>query len=110
MNIAMLNKKIIFEKNDVFVDDIGNHTNTWTTYYVCMGTISGEGGDEELIAGQTVDKADLSVTVRYCSKAAAITTTGYRVSMDGDYYDIDSIDHFSYKHQALKFRLKKVKR
>ena len=110
MNIALLNKKIIFEKNDVIVDDIGNHNNTWTTYFACMGTISGEGGDEEMIAGQTVDKTDLSVTVRYCNKTAAIDTTGYRVSIDDKYYDIDSIDHFSYKHQALKFRLRKVKR
>ena len=110
MNIYMLNKRVTFEKNETVIDDFGNNSNSWTTYYVCMGTVSGESGNEELVTGQTVEKADLSITVRYCRKTAAVTSSGYRVEMDGDCYDIESIDHFSYKKQALKFRLRKVKR
>lgn len=110
MDIAMLNKKVTFQKNTVVTDEIGNHTNSWADYYTCMATVSGEGGDERLDAGTTVDKVDLSFTVRYCNATKVITTTGYRVVMDEVLYDILAIDHFSYKKQALKFKCQKVRR
>ena len=33
MDIALLNVPVIFQKNEVTVDDIGNHINQWTDYY-----------------------------------------------------------------------------
>ena len=47
MNIAMLNERVTFQKNEVVTDRIGNHTNAWTDYYTCSATISGENGREE---------------------------------------------------------------
>lgn len=110
MKVSRLNKRVTFQKNVVVTDAIGNHKNEWAPYYSCSATISGEGGDEERTAGQIVEKVDLSITVRYCKKVAAITSTGYRIALDDELYNIISIDHFSYRNQALKFRCQKVKR
>lgn len=110
MKVSRLNKRVMFQKNVTITDAIGNHKSEWAPYYTCSATISGESGDEERDAGTVVDNVDLSVTVRYCRKSAAITTTGYRLQIDNDNYDIVSIDHFSHKHQALKFKCRKVRR
>ena len=41
MNIALLNERIVIQKNEVTVDENRNHTNTWEDYYSCHATISG---------------------------------------------------------------------
>lgn len=110
MKIALLNKKVTFQANELVTDELGNHSNVWTDYYTCMATISGEGGDEERDAGVLNDKVDLNITVRYSSKTKVITTTGYRVILDDELYDITAIDHFSYTNKALKFKCRKVRR
>ena len=110
MNISLMNKRVTFQKNETVTDQVGNHRSEWTDWYTCSATISGEGGDEERIAGEIIEKSDLAVTVRYCRKTSLVTTTGYRIVMDGRLYNITGIDHFSYKKQALKFRCQKVKR
>ena len=110
MNISLMNKRVTFQKNEMVTDQVGNHKNEWTDWYTCSATISGEGGDEEREAGLIADKVDLAVTVRYCRKAAEITTTGFRVVLNGQLFNIIGIDHFSYKKQALKFKCQKVKR
>lgn len=110
MNIALLNRKVTFQACEMVADEIGNHSNVWTDYYTCMATVSGEGGDEERDAGVINDKADLSITVRYSAKTKAVTTTGYRIILEGELYDITAIDHFSYTNKALKFKCRKVRR
>lgn len=110
MKVSRLNKRVLFQKNVLVTDEIGNHISEWAPYYTCSATISGESGSEERDAGTIVDNVDLSVTVRCCRKTAAITTTGYRLQLDNDNYDIVGIDHFSHKHQALRFKCRKVRR
>jgi len=110
MNIAMLNERVTFQKNEVVTDRIGNHTNAWTDYYECAATISGESGREDQEAGQTTEHPDMNVTIRWCRKAAAITEDGYRILFHGEIYNITGIDHFSYKNEALKFRCQKARR
>ena len=51
MDIALLNVRITFQKNEVVVDDIGNHRNAWTDIYSCYSTVNGEGGYEKFSAG-----------------------------------------------------------
>ena len=46
MEVSLLNVKITFQKNTVAVDGIGNHRNTWTDYYSCHATVSGEAGKQ----------------------------------------------------------------
>ena len=110
MEIALLNVHIMFQKNAVVVDAIGNHTNTWNDYYSCHATVSGEGGKEVSIAGTGVDDSDLSFTVRYCRKASVIESTKYRILFSGELYNILSVDHMNYKKNCLKFKCQKVRR
>lgn len=110
MDVALLNVKIVFQKNEVVVDAIGNHKNQWVDYYSCHATVSGEGGSEKAVAGLIVEDSDLSFTVRYCRKAAEVTTDGYRVVFGDALYNIVSIDHMNYKKKALKFKCEKVRR
>ena len=110
MEIALLNVHIMFQKNAVVVDAIGNHTNTWNDYYSCHATVSGEGGKEVSIAGTVVDDSDLSFTVRYCRKASVIESTKYRILFSGELYNILSVDHMNYKKNCLKFKCQKVRR
>lgn len=110
MDIALLNVGIVFQKNKVVTDAIGNHTNVWEDYYSCHATVSGEGGSEKAVAGLLVEDSDLSFTVRYCKKAAEVTVDGFRVVFGNELYNIVSIDHMNYKKKALKFKCEKVRR
>lgn len=60
MDIALMNVRILFQKNAVQTDKIGNHINTWEDYYSCHATVSGEGGTEKTAAGLVVDDSDIS--------------------------------------------------
>ena len=44
MDIAAMNVRITFQKQDVVVDEIGNRSNEWTDYYSCFATISNSSG------------------------------------------------------------------
>ena len=113
MVTALLNEKVAFLKNTVKTDAVGNHTNEWDEYYTCFATIGGEGlasSKEEQVAGTTVEDFSMTVTVRYCAKAAAITSTGYRVIFMDEIYNIENIDHLNFKKKALKFMCRKERR
>lgn len=69
-----------------------------------------EGGSEKAVAGLIVEDSDLSFTVRYCNKTAAVTADGFRVLFDGGLYNIVAIDHLNYKKKALKFKCEKARR
>ena len=110
---ALLNEKVAFLKNTVKTDTVGNHTNEWDEYYTCFATIGGEGmasSKEEEVAGTTVEDVAMTVTVRYCNKAAAINSTGYRVLFKDEFYDIVNVDHMNFKKKSLKFGCRKVRR
>jgi SPP1 family predicted phage head-tail adaptor len=85
----------------------------WTNYYTCFATIGGEGlasSKEEQVAGTTVEEASMTVTVRYCQKSAAITSTGFRVVFMGELYNIENIDHMNFRKRSLKFTCRKERR
>lgn len=95
MDVAAMNVRIMFQKNEAVSDSIGNHTNTWVDYYSCHATISdsqGKSSAESEAAGQTVD------------------TTGFRILWDGGIYDILKVDHLNNKKHALKFKCQKAGR
>ena len=103
MDIALLNVKIIIQKNETVVDAIGNHKNTWTDFHTCFATVSGEGGS-------VVEDSDISFTVRYCKALADFDTTKARIVFDGSVYNIVSVDHMNFKKKCLKFKCEKVRR
>ena len=113
MEVAAMRSKVTFQKNETGIDKYGNHKNAWTDYYTCFATIGGEGlasSKEEQVAGTTVEDLSMSVTVRFCSKAAAITSTGYRVIFMDEIYNIENIDHLNFKKKALKYMCRKERR
>ena len=113
MDIALMNEKVTFQKNSVVTDAIGNHTNTWENYYSCFATIGGEGlasSKETEAAGTIVEVVSMTVTVRYCNKTAAITSTEYRLIFKDEIYDITNVDHMNFKKKCLKFSCRKVRR
>ena len=113
MDISLLNQKIMVQKNSVTVDEIGNHKNAWTDYYTCFATIGGEGlasSKEDEVAGTTVEDFSMTVSVRYCQKAAAIDSTHFRVMFMGEIYNIVNIDHMNFRKKSLKFTCRKERR
>lgn len=113
MEVSLFNVKVMFQKNAVAVDGIGNHKNTWADYYACHATVSGEAGNQSSeadVAGTVADESDVSFTIRWCKKASVVDSTGYRVVFSGELYDILAVDHMNYKKKCLKFKCRKVRR
>lgn len=110
MNVALMNLRIIFQKNEVVTDAIGNHTNEWKDYYSCFATISSESGSETSDAGQTLPQSNGAFTVRYCKETAAIKSDQFRIKLGDELYDITSIDHQNNKRKSLKFWVRKARR
>lgn len=110
MDIAMLNVRLTFQKNEVVKDRIGNHKTEWTDFYSCYATVSGESGSEKNVVANTYYDADIAFTVRYCNALKYADTTKLRILFQGELYNITFIDHLNYKHKCLKFRCKKVRR
>ena len=113
MDVAAMNVRIMFQKNETVSDAIGNNENVWTDYYSCHATAGGEAGkqtSETDVAGTVADESDVSFTVRWCRKASVIDSTGYRVVFGGELYDILAIDHMNYKKKSIKFKCRKARR
>lgn len=113
MNIALLNEKVTFQKNTLVVDEIGNHRNEWVDFYTCFATIGGEGlasSKEEEKSGTIVEDVAMTVSIRYCRKAAEIKSTTHRILFHGEIYDITNVDHMNYRKKSLKFSCRKVRR
>lgn len=109
MDIALLNVRVTFQKNEVIVDEIGNHRNVWNDVYSCYATVNGEGGSEKFSAGVLVEDSDISFTTRYCNILSNMETTKNRIIFDNEVYNIVSIDHMNFKKKSLKFKCKKVR-
>ncbi len=110
MDIALMNVRITFQKNETIVDSIGNHKNVWSDFYSCFATVSGEGGSEKSVAGLIVDDSDIAFTVRYCKALSDVESTKCRIMFDSSVYNIVSIDHKNFKKKSLKFKCEKVRK
>ena len=110
MDVAAMNVWIMFQKNEMVSDAIGNHENVWTDYYSCHATVSGESPSENTDAGTVVDNSKIDFTVRYCSLVSKIDSTGCRVLYDGEIYNILGIDHKNFKKKSVKLKCQKARR
>ncbi len=110
MKVIDLNSKIIIEKNSIVKDKIGNHKAEWKEFYLCKAKAKENSGYEKNVAGNVVEKTDISFIVRFCKKTSLINQTEYRIRFNKEIYNIVFIDHMSYKNRYLKFLCKKVKR
>ena len=110
MNVALLNVRITVQKNEVVVDNIGNHKNTWADWYSCYATVSSESPNEDTDAGMIVDNSKMDFTIRWCRNAAEITADKYRVVYNSSTYNILGIDHMNFKKKSIKLKCQKVRR
>lgn len=110
MDIALLNVRIMLQKNTVMTDSIGNHKNGWMDYYSCHATAGGESPKEDAAAGAVADNGKTDFTVRWCKAVSAADSTGYRVVHGGEIYNILGIDHMNFKKKSVKFRCQKAGR
>lgn len=110
MDIALLNQKILVQKNEVTVDAIGNHLNEWVDFYSCYATISGESPNESTSAGTVVDNTKADFTVRWCKAVSEITPDDFRVFYADEIYNILGIDHQNFKKKSVKLKCQKARR
>lgn len=110
MKISLMNVRIFITKNEVKVDEVGNHINRWMPYYTCYATVSSESPGEMTTAGMVVDDTNLDFTIRWCKLAEAIDSTHFRVQMEDILYEIVGVDHMNYKKKAVKLKCKRADR
>lgn len=105
MNIAAMRVHIYFQKNEILIDEYGNHTATWIDYFSCFATVGTSAGAE---SEDTVinPEESLDFTCRYCSELAAVESTKYRIIAEGKAYNITYVNPMGYKHSSLKFNCK----
>lgn len=115
MDIAALNIRITFQRNEVIVDKYKNHKNTWTDYYTCYATASGQNSPsmagQEQAATVTTDVHEiLDFTVRYCTELKDVEPDQYRIVANENIYNITQINQMAFKHKSLKFHCTREKR
>ena len=84
-----INKPIKIEEPTETVDSNGMVTQDWTTYYDTRARIAAAIGREYYQAKQVTSDQSVKFVLRYCDKAAGITTK-MRISYNSNYYDIES--------------------
>ena len=109
MDIGLLNERVLFQKNEIVSDKIGNRKRKWVDYYDCACTIGGESlkkmeQDDNAV---TEDVSEMTVTIRYCITAALIDSTQYRIVFRGLVYNIIAVDHQNFRKKSLKYRCRR---
>lgn len=112
MDIAAMNLRITFEKQETATDEYRNHRMTYQPYYTCWATASAVGKQdvETDEAGTTNVHDTIDFTVRWCRKVSEVTEDGFFILAAGKRYNIRSIDPMGFKHNSLKFKCERVKR
>ena len=109
MDVGLLNRRIIVQKKVTERDDAGISTSSWKADFMCWCTVSNESGNTD--SGEGLNKAavDISFTVRYCKNSLSVQPLTHRILFGGEFFDIVSVDHVSYKGSMIKFNCQKVR-
>lgn len=110
MDAAQLSERIVIQHAEPTVDAIGNRRSAWRDFYSCHALVTDTGGQETDAAGTTVDHADATFLVRWCRAAAMVNSTAYRIVHRDALYDIQSVDHMSYRRRYIKIKGRRVQR
>ena len=110
MDIALLNKRIIVLKQVINTDDRKAQTSDWEADFCVWCTVSNESGSVVSGEGLTQASENISFTLRHSRQSAAIKALKNRVLFEGDYYDVLSVDHNSYKGKLIKINCQKVRK
>lgn len=104
MNAGELKHTIVFKKNDITVDDVGNEIDGFVDFYTCKAKVNGVGGREYYAASQNNAENDVDFTVRYCKKLAELTPQLYIIVFNDVAYDIKNIDNYMMSNETLKIK------
>lgn len=112
MNIAGMRVRITIQKNETVVDENANHLSAWRDYFSCWATAanSGRSVEEKHNAESTQEGSLIDFTVRWCSETAAVNSKQYRILLDGQIYDIRSIDEMEFGKRGRKLHAELVER
>ena len=106
--IARMNSRITFQKNTITADKYRNRIPVWSDYFTCSAYANTFAADE---TGNEVTSEEHTVTfhVRYCPELAVVTSTGYRIAFNGEYYNIVSVDMMNYQCREIRFKCRREK-
>lgn len=108
MNIALLNRRVTFQKLSALSDIFGNHTNQFKDYFTCFATMSGTGNETEA-AGRFIEQETADFTVRWCKALSTVTPENFRILSGEKIYNILYVDLMGGKHRALKFHCERTR-
>lgn len=107
--IDKLNERITIQQSKHMTDKVGNHRNAWVDYYTCFAYASTFEAQED--EGEvTAEQKSVVFTVRWCSEANKLTSTGFRVLFRGELYDITSVDPMNYGKKTIKLHCRLERR
>lgn len=108
MKISLLNERIILQKINIKVDEIGNHRSTWIDFFKVYAGVSKESPVEMTSAGNVWDETKVDFTIRYCKEIEDITSRSHRVLFKNSIYNIKGIDHMNYKKKLIKLHCERT--
>lgn len=109
MDIALLNKRLIVQKKESIRSDSGVSTSSWQPDFMCWCTVSNESGSTDSGEGMEKTSVDISFTVRWSRQTLGVHAMSHRILFEGEYFDIVSVDHNSYKGSMVKYNCRKVR-
>ena len=107
--IARKNVRITFQQSQNFNDEYQNRLEQWTDYFSCnayASTYAAHEGDSVV----PIEERTITFETRWCPELKNVSSTGYRISFDGEYYDILSVDLMNYQHRTIRFTCTRCKR
>lgn len=102
--IEKMHERIKIQKSTAVNDENGNHVAVWKDYYKCFAYVNNLSGREYWEAAETNSQDEVTFIIRYCKKAAQLSSDHYRVIFRGRIYNITFIDNVQYGDRTLKIR------
>jgi len=100
MNIANLNKRIIFQSFTTITNDYGFEIQEWSDFKTVWAGITNLSGREYFAAMQVQAEKTVKFTIR-CNKNINETM---RIIFEGNNYDISSIDNIKYGNEFMEIK------
>ena len=108
--ISQMRERITILKNEVSVDEVGNHVLAWKEFFSCNAYVNNLSGKEYYAAASVNAQNEIYFVIRYCSELKNIDTEHYRIMFRDEQYNITFIDNVMYCNKTMKLRVVKTER
>jgi len=92
--------KITIQKRTVAFS-LGENTESWVTYLTPRAEIGNKIGRESFQARQEQSNKTVGMRLFYCSALGLMNTRDYRISFNGNIYDIEDIDNVRFENKEV---------